>query len=67
MTRLTDPLLTTSEVARVLHIHVNTVRAWSDLGILKSFRLGPRQDRRFKLKDVEEFIMNYPITDTPES
>jgi excisionase family DNA binding protein len=46
----TDTLLTTSEVASLLHTHINTVRRWSNLGILPSFRIGPRSDRRFRKK-----------------
>ena len=45
-------LLTTSEVAKLLYIHINTVRRWSDQGILKPYRIGPRGDRRFLRDDV---------------
>ena len=48
----TDSLLTTSEVASLLHTHINTIRRWSNLGILPSFRIGPRGDRRFRKKKV---------------
>ena len=49
--RSTD-LLTVSQVAEILNVHTNTVRRWSQLGILKSFRVGPRADRRFYYSDV---------------
>lgn len=44
---LDRPLLTTGQVARLLNVHVNTVRRWDGLGILKAQRIGSRGDRRF--------------------
>jgi excisionase family DNA binding protein len=52
----TDALLTTNETAKLLNIHINTVRRWSNLGILPSFRIGPRGDRRFWKKDLMTFL-----------
>jgi len=54
--QLPDRLLTVREVAGLLHVHTNTVRGWSDLGLIKSYRVGPRGDRRFKAKDIDNFI-----------
>ena len=51
-----SPALTVSEAARLLCIHVNTVRKWSDLGILRSHRIGPRGDRRFREEDITAFL-----------
>ena len=51
-----DPMLTTSEVARILSVHINTVRRWSNQGILKSYRIGTRGDRRFKREDITSFF-----------
>jgi excisionase family DNA binding protein len=48
--------LTVREVAEYLNIHVNTVRRWSDLGILRGYRIGPRGDRRFRREDVAAFL-----------
>ncbi len=48
----TDLPLRTGDVARLLNIHTNTVRRWSRRGILKTYRVGPRGDRRFMPKDV---------------
>jgi excisionase family DNA binding protein len=51
-------MLTTSEVADMLYIHINTVRRWSDQGLLKPYRIGPRCDRRFEREDVLNFLNN---------
>ena len=42
-----DPMLTASEVARLLNVHINTVRRWSNQGVLRTYRIGARSDRRF--------------------
>jgi excisionase family DNA binding protein len=49
-------LLTTSDVARLLNIHINTVRRWSNEGRLKAYRLGSRGDRRFQREDIASFL-----------
>jgi len=49
-------MLTTSDVAQLLGLHVNTVRRWRSEGILKSYRIGPRGDRRFRREDIESFL-----------
>jgi|WetSurMetagenome_2_1015567.scaffolds.fasta_scaffold87480_1 excisionase family DNA binding protein len=54
-----DPPLSTSDVARLLNIHTNTVRRWSTNGTLKTYRVGPRGDRRFKRLDVEKLLEKY--------
>ena len=51
-----DIMLTTNDVARLLGIHTNTVRQWSDKGIIRVYRIGPRRDRRFKRKDIVRFL-----------
>lgn len=45
-------MITTAEAAQLLHIHTNTVRRWSDQGVVKSYRIGPRGDRRFIPEDI---------------
>jgi excisionase family DNA binding protein len=47
-----EPMLTTSEVAKILNVHINTIRRWSNSGTLKSYRIGSRGDRRFRGSDV---------------
>jgi len=49
-------MLTTTEVAYLLHVHPNTVRQWANKGLLNTYRLGSRRDRRFKREDVDSFI-----------
>jgi excisionase family DNA binding protein len=48
--------LTVQDVARMLNIHINTVRRWSNLGILRSYRIGPRSDRRFHKEDIAKLL-----------
>ena len=49
-------ILTVREVADMLNLHTNTVRKWSNQGVLKAFRIGPRNDRRFSRKDIINFV-----------
>jgi len=51
-----SPLLSMKEAARLLHVHTNTLRRWSNRGALKPYRIGPRGDRRFKRTDIDEFL-----------
>jgi len=53
------PMLTVKDVAVILNIHVNTVRRWSDQGILKSYRITSRGDRRFRQQDIAGFLAIY--------
>lgn len=50
------PVLTIREVARLLNVHVNTARRWSDSGVIKAYRIGPRGDRRFSREDVTAML-----------
>ena len=56
------PLLTVKEVARLLHIHSNTVRRWSDRGIIRAYRITPRGDRRFRREDIARFLAELNAT-----
>ncbi len=49
-------MLRSGDVAQLLGLHSNTVRRWSDKGILKVYRIGPRGDRRFRREDVWRFL-----------
>jgi excisionase family DNA binding protein len=50
------PMLTASEVAEMLHLHVNTVKRLGDRGELPFYRVCKRGDRRFRLADVMSFL-----------
>jgi excisionase family DNA binding protein len=52
-------LLTVAEVAQLLHIHNNTVRRWSDQGIIRAYRISRRGDRRFKREDIAQFLAEF--------
>ncbi len=49
-------MLTVRQVARILNVHINTVRRWNGKGVLKAYRIGPRGDRRFSREDVALFL-----------
>lgn len=49
-------LLTVREVARLLHVHPNTLRRWSNDGRLKAYRIAARGDRRFKREEIARFL-----------
>jgi excisionase family DNA binding protein len=49
-------MLTASEVAEMLHLHVNTVKRLGDRGELKYYKVCKRGDRRFLLDDVRRFL-----------
>ena len=49
--------LSASEVSYILNLHINTIRRWSDKGILKAYRVGPRGDRRFSQEDINKFVI----------
>jgi excisionase family DNA binding protein len=50
-------MLTVREVSRLLHIHSNTLRRWSDQGVIKAYRIGPRGDRRFRPEDIAILLL----------
>ena len=48
--------LTPDELARILNVHVNTVRRWEKKGLLKAYRVGPHGSRRFQREDIDKFL-----------
>ena len=50
-------MLTVREVSRLLHVHSNTLRRWSDQGVIKAYRIGPRGDRRFRPEDIAVLLL----------
>ena len=53
------PMLTASEVADLLHLHVNTVKRLGDRGELPFYRVCKRGDRRFRYDDVLAFLQRH--------
>jgi len=49
-------MMTASEVAAALRLHVNTVKRLGDRGELPFFRVSKRGDRRFRVDDVIAFL-----------
>jgi excisionase family DNA binding protein len=47
-----EKLLTAREAAELLHTHISTIGRWSRSGLLKSYRVGSRGHRRYKLGDI---------------
>src|SRR5690349_825857 len=51
-----DATLSVTKAAHVLGVHPNTVRAWSDAGRLRYYRINDRGDRRYRLTDLQRFL-----------
>ena len=51
-----DATLSVTKAARVLGVHPNTVRAWSDAGRLRYYRINERGDRRYRPADLQRFL-----------
>ena len=49
-------MLTVREVARLFHIHPNTLRRWSNNGRIKAYRITSRGDRRYKREEIVQFL-----------
>ena len=56
LSRPTDATLTVTRAAQVLGVHPNTIRAWSDAGRLRYYRINPRGDRRYRQSDLHRFL-----------
>ena len=60
-----EALLSTSQVARLLNVHINTIRRWSNTRMLPSYRIGTRGDRRFRWVDIQHLLRQGFIKDMP--
>ncbi|HEU4674317.1 MAG TPA: GAF domain-containing protein [Candidatus Limnocylindrales bacterium] len=56
LSRPADATLSVTKAARLLGVHPNTIRAWSDQGRLRYYRINPRGDRRYRLSDLQRFL-----------
>ena len=54
-----DGMLTVREVARLLHVHPNTLRRWSNNGRIKAYRITSRGDRRFKREEIARLLAEF--------
>lgn len=54
-------MLTTGEVARIFNVQASTIRRWTEQGTIKSYRIGPRADRRFRREDVAVLYLDMAI------
>ena len=51
-----DAIMTGSEVADFLRVHLSSVRRWSRSGELKAYKVGSRGDWRYREQDVLDFL-----------
>jgi len=51
-------MLTVSQVADFLGAHANSIRRWADMGLLPSYRIGLRGDRRFRTDEISSFLVS---------
>ena len=51
-----ESMMTAREVAQLLCVHVNTVRRWSNRGILRGYRISIRGDMRFPRESIARFM-----------
>jgi len=49
-------MLTIREVAKLLHVHPNTLRRWSNDGRIRAYRITSRGDRRYKREEIVRFL-----------
>ena len=49
-------LVPVGEASKILHVHPNTLRKWSDSGLIPTYRIGQRRDRRFAVDDLVAFL-----------
>jgi len=54
-----EKMLTVAEVTELIHIHPNTLRRWSEQGIIMAYRINARGDRRYKKSDIDRFLNGF--------
>ncbi|MEE8374356.1 MAG: helix-turn-helix domain-containing protein [Dehalococcoidia bacterium] len=53
---LIEGVLKIREASEFLKVHPNTLRRWSEMGVVRAYRFGPRRERRFKISDLEALL-----------
>jgi diguanylate cyclase (GGDEF)-like protein/excisionase family DNA binding protein len=48
--------VTVTGAARILGVHVNTIRSWTDQGRLPCMRINSRGDRRYSIEELQRFL-----------
>jgi diguanylate cyclase (GGDEF)-like protein/excisionase family DNA binding protein len=51
-----DATFSVAKAARLVGVHPNTIRAWSDQGRLRYYRINARGDRRYRVGDLRAFL-----------
>ena len=49
-------MLTIRQVAAFMNVSISTVRRWSDKGMLDCYHVGSRGDRRYRRRDILQFL-----------
>ena len=52
-------LLNVRKTARLLDVHPNTLRNWTNQGLIQCYTVNARGDRRFRREDIEEFLAKH--------
>ncbi|MCB2189049.1 MAG: MEDS domain-containing protein [Deltaproteobacteria bacterium] len=54
---LNEKMLTIKQAAEFLNVSPMSLRRWTNSGKLKCYRVGLKKERRFKLSDLEDFLV----------
>ena len=54
-------MLTMREACMLLNVHGNTLRRWSDRGLVRAYRLGASQHRRFRTEDIAALVIEQKV------
>ena len=55
-------LLTARDVAKLLHVNVNTIRRWTNNGMITAYRVSPRGHMKFSEEDITSFLTGHRST-----
>ena len=51
-------MITIQEAAQLLNVPVDTIKMWSEIGVLKTYHNGRNHTEMFRLDDIETFLEN---------